>query len=183
MPRSSPPPNPPPLFPSFSPCSRVLLLTRCWLLRSACRPRHLPPVLDQLFRVVGQPLHFVVTALPVLEVSGSTPLAMMAPIALLMSSSAGRSRLWLITWPGRMRGISGHLQAVAGLGSIGSSPSVILSPGQAGLFTPSYSSSIFSFSSGKSRIVHFSTTPVLAEELFEMTQVILTQKLPMPSYS
>ena len=53
-------------------------------------------------------LHLVVTALPVLEVSGNTPLAMMAPMALLRSLGASRSRLWLITWPGRMRGIRGH---------------------------------------------------------------------------
>ena len=110
-------------------------------------------------------------------------MSMMAPMVLLRSSGAGRSRLWLITWPGRTRGIKGHLQAVVGLGSMGSSPSVSLNPGQAGLFAPYYSSRILSFASGNSSTVHFSITPVLADELLEIMQVIRIQKLPIPRSS
>ena len=64
-----------------------------------------------------------------------------------------------------------------------SSPSVILRPGQAGLFAHLYSSSILSFSSGNSSTVHFSITPALADEFLEMTQVIRMQKLPIPCSS
>ncbi len=124
--------------------------------------------------------HLLITDPGVRYSLGSQDLLMMAPTAFLSSAAEGASGSWSKGWPVLSSGRTGHCQATVGLGRMAISPSCSFRPGQPGCLASLFSSSV-SFFSGNIIITYLSHTPVLLDDDFEIWQIILRQKPPIPS--